>query len=422
MTEHAPSAPAAIPATEATGPTTALTKSGPAADSVAAEDGNQRLVIATILREQGNTGVHTHISQLRRYLGGDPAAGMTAPIQAVVTPFTWKPRLASAVFAVRLLLDLCSGSASVAWYRYWHEVFLRHGLRRYLTTAGDCVIYAQEPVAARAALVARRSPRQRLVLAVHFRTSQADEWAGKGKIRAGGLVYRGIRRFERAVIPQVDGLVYVSDWARRAVSGWLPEASAVPSAVIGNFVAPHVAPVMAPQADLVTTGHLEPVKNHRYLLDVLAAACRAGRPLTLDVFGEGPLLAELRQRARTLGLEEQVRFLGFRHDIRDFLPWYRAYVHASYSESSSLAIMEAMGAGLPVVTGDIGPLSELVDDGAEGRFWPLDDAERAADVLLGLLDNETALLRAARAAGERFARDFDADVVAPRLRSFLFSA
>ena len=55
---------------------------------------------------------------------------------------------------------------------------------------------------------------------------------------------------------------------------------------------------------------------------------------------------DLMRLARSLGLEEQVRFRGFRRDVRDFLPRYRAYVHASYSESSSLAIMEAMGAGL----------------------------------------------------------------------------
>jgi glycosyltransferase involved in cell wall biosynthesis len=114
-----------------------------------------------------------------------------------------------------------------------------------------------------------------------------------------------------------------------------------------------------------------------------------------------------------------VRFRGFRRDIRDFLPGYLAYVHASYSESSSLAIMEAMAAGLPVVAGDIGPISELCADGAEARFWPLDDPERAAGTLLGLLDDEAVRSHAAHAALDRFRRAFDADVVAPRLVSFL---
>jgi glycosyltransferase involved in cell wall biosynthesis len=233
-------------------------------------------------------------------------------------------------------------------------------------------------------------------------------------------VFQAIRRTERRVLPRVDGLVYVSDWARRAVLGWMPEAKQVPSAVIGNFVAPlDHEPHPEPQADLVTTGNLDIVKNHRFLLTVLAEAGRAGHTLTLDVYGEGPCRKDLERQARDLDLTSQVRFRGFRKDIREFLPGYRAYVHASYSESSSLAIMEAMAAGLPVVVADIGPLAELCEEGVEGRFWPLDDPARAAAVLLGLVESEPTRAQAAAAARERFRRDFDATVIGPRLLSFL---
>jgi len=194
----------------------------------------------------------------------------------------------------------------------------------------------------------------------------------------------------------------------------------VPYAIIGNFVAPWPAVSEQEQhADLVTIGNLDLVKNHRFLLDVLAEAKRAGRSLSLDIFGEGPCRNDLVRQVSSLGLEQQVRLRGFRHDVRDFLPGYRAYVHASYSESSSLAIMEAMAAGLPVVAANTGPISELCDEGVEGRFWPLDDPAEAAAVLTDLLDSEPARLKAARAARERFRRDFDADVVGPELRSFL---
>jgi glycosyltransferase involved in cell wall biosynthesis len=144
-----------------------------------------------------------------------------------------------------------------------------------------------------------------------------------------------------------------------------------------------------------------------------------GRSLTLDVYGEGPLRRDVLEQARALGLAEQVRLRGFQPDVRSFLPRYRAYVHSSYSESSSLAIIEAMAAGLPVVAGDIGPISELCGEGGEARFWPLDDPGRAAETLLGLLDHEPARQAAADAARRRFRRDFDAEVVGPQLVSFL---
>ena len=373
------------------------------------------LVVATMLRSQGNTGVHTHFQQLFRYLATDPAT--TAVLS---TPFDWGWPLYVPVYAARHALAPVSGSADVLWYRHWHEVFLRGALRERLADLGECVIYAQDAPAAGAALAARRDQGQQVVLAVHFRISQADEWADKGRIPRDGRVFRKIRQLERQVIPQVDRLVYVSRWAREALTGWLPDAAAVPSAVIGNFVAPWSGiPSGKRVGDLVTIGSLEPVKNHLYLLRVLVEAKRAGQPLTLDVFGDGPLRNGLQQQARSLGLADQVRLRGFQRDLRDALPGYRAYVHASYSESSSLAIMEAMDAGLPVVAADIGPIAELFDEGVEGRFWSLDDPTQAAAVLRELLDDEPGRRKAARAARERFERDYDATVVGPRLWAFL---
>ena len=249
-----------------------------------------------MLREEGITGVHTHVRQLRRYL-----AGSGNPV-TLVTPFSWGGALVYPVFGFRRLLERCSRSAGVAWYRHWHEVFLRNALRRCLAEVGDCVVYAQDPLAARAALRARRGPHQRVVLAVHFRISQADEWVDKEQIKRDGAVFRAIRQVEREVIPQVDRLVYVSKWGQDALLSWLPEAAAVPSAVIGNFVTPlHVEPGHEPLGDLVTTGNLDLVKNHRFLLEVLAEAKRAGRSLTLDVFGEGPCRKDLLRQTHVPG-------------------------------------------------------------------------------------------------------------------------
>ncbi|MGH3302813.1 MAG: glycosyltransferase family 4 protein [Streptosporangiaceae bacterium] len=373
------------------------------------------MIIATNFREVGGTGVHTHFQELRRYLE------QCGTVVSVVTPFSWARPLTYLIFAPRLALKLFNRPASVVWYRYWHEVFLRNAMRRLLAEVGDCVVYAQGPLEALAALRARRGPRQRVVMAVHFRGSQADEYSEPGReITRDGVVFRAIRRLEREVILQVDGLVFVSKWARNALLSWLPEVAAVPSAVISNFVTPvAMDPHQEPLGDIVTTGRLDNAKNHRYLLEVLAEARRAGRSFTLDVFGEGPLHKDLEHRISSLGLEGQVRLRGFRRDVREFLWAYRAYVHASYAETSSLAIIEAMAAGLPIVAADIGPISELCNDGVEARFWPLDDPAKAAEVLIELLDCEPARLTAARAASERFYRDFHANVVGSRISSFL---
>lgn len=380
------------------------------------------IVIASLAREQGITGVHTHVHQLRAFLG---RSGVTA---TQVTPHSWAGRsplrrlVLAALFGARLVLEPAWGSAHVWWYRRSHEWFLRRALRSRLADLGPCVVYAQCPPSARAALAARTGPHQRVVLAVHFRISQSDEWADKGHLARGDRLYRSIRELERRVVPAVDGLVFVSSWARSALGQWLPESGDVPGVVIPNFVKAGAAQAVAPRGDLVSVGNLEAVKNHRYLLRVLAAAREQGLRYTLDVFGEGVQKDNLLALAAALGIEEQVRLRGFRRDVPSLLPGYRVYVHASYSESSSLAIMEAMGAGLPVVSSDAGALPELFDAPEHGRFWPLDDPRRGAEILVDLLEHEDEVRRAGRAAREKFRRDYDAEVVAPRLVGFLRSA
>jgi glycosyltransferase involved in cell wall biosynthesis len=247
------------------------------------------LVIANIFPENGTTGIHTHIRELRQYF--DECGIATT----VVTPFSWGRLLRYPVFGLRrLVVGRISRAAGVVWYQHWHEVFLRKALRRCLVQTGDCVIYAQGPLEARAALHARRDTKQRVIMAVHFRISQADEAADGKEIRRDGMVFRAIRRGNRDVILKVDSLVYVSQWGRKALLSWCPEAAEVPYAVIGNFMAPlHVESGQEPLGDLVTTGRLELAKNQRFLLEVLAEAKRAGRSFTLDVFGDGPLRKDL---------------------------------------------------------------------------------------------------------------------------------
>jgi hypothetical protein len=189
---------------------------GPSADEAA-----PAVLIATILRQEGSTGVHTHVRELRRHLG-TKGIGTT-----LVTPLSRGRLLSGPVFGLRFALEQVSGSASVVWYRHWHELFLRRGLRHELARVDDAVVYAQGPLEARAALRARRGAHQRVVMAVHFHESQADEWVGKSFIRRGGAVFRAIRALEREVIPSWTGSCTCR--ARRETTCWDGSPKRAPS-------------------------------------------------------------------------------------------------------------------------------------------------------------------------------------------------
>ena len=270
-----------------------------------------------MLRPDGATGVQTHVREVMAYF----AARGNAP--RLVTPLSWGGPLSVPVFAPRLLIDRVSGAASVVWYRFWHFRFLRRALRRQLRTGDDAIIYAQCPLAARAALEARRDRRQRVVIAIHFEGSQADEWVDAGKIQRGGAVYRGIRRTERRIVPTVDRILYVSAASKFELERRIEAAIAVPAAVIPNFISDRAGPRRLSgsdvEADLVNVGGLLLIKNHRFLLEVLAHTNRLGRHYTLDIVGDGPLAHSLASQARSLGVQDQVRFLGRRDDVQQFV-------------------------------------------------------------------------------------------------------
>jgi glycosyltransferase involved in cell wall biosynthesis len=283
------------------------------------------------------------------------------------------------------------------------------------------VVYAQCPLSARAALEERVRPDQRVVLAAHFNKSIADEWVGLLGLRKGRL-YRRILARDREVIARLDGIVYVSEFARRIVETETPAATRVKSAVIPNFVSAAPDNSGAPAAgDLVTIGTLEPRKNHAYLLRVLAAARTRGKVYRLTIIGDGPSRPELEALAEQLGVAGQVRFLGVQPDARRLLKGHRVYVHSSLMESFGIVLIEAMAAGLPLCAAPTGGVPDVFDHGQEGFYWPLDDPDEGARLLMTLSEDADLRRRMSDAARRRFHRQFEVGAAAAGLLDFLGS-
>lgn len=370
------------------------------------------IVIATILRVGDLSGVQTHLTEFVRYLNG-----RHSPV-GVVTAFSNAGVMRLAAFGLRRLVEPFSGSAAVTWYRWTHRYFLERALRRRLASMEDAVVYCQCPVSAFAALRARRDARQRVVLAVHFLGSQADEWVNRRKIARSGATFHRIRELERRTFDGVDSVVFVSNAARTSL--WLGELGNVPTVTIPNFVTPPV-PVSAGAhtADLVSIGTLEPHKNHAFLLDTVAAAKRLGHRFTLDIMGEGSQRRALVRRSRQLGIDDQVCFLGAVPEPARLLGAYQAYVHAARREAMPLSIIEAMSAGLPVVAAPVGGIAQLFDEAVEGYSWTLERPREAADVLIRLMSDDAIRAKMGAAARHRVRSQFDSAVVCPALHQFL---
>lgn len=372
------------------------------------------VVIASMMREHGETGVQTHVRAVRDWLASH---GWEV---SLVTPFSCPRWLVYPVFAARRLIDRISKPASVWWYRHWHAVFLRQALRSRLRAGVPCTVYAQCPLSADAALSARASSSQKVVMVVHFNISQADEWADKGMVRRDGGFYKSMQAFEAEVLPRVDALIYVSDFMRRELERRIHSLSKVPFHVIPNFLVDPGEPVCgAAQTDLITVGTLEYRKNQRYALEILHAAKQLGRSLTLTVVGDGPDRSMLEKRAVELGIDEQVHFAGFVSHAATLMPAHRACLHVAYMENLPLTLIEALSRGLPVFAPAAGGMPEVFEDGIQGRLIPLDDAIGAAKLIFQWLDSEEKLKTIRSLARHRFLDRFEADRVATQLAGVL---
>jgi glycosyltransferase involved in cell wall biosynthesis len=338
----------------------------------------------------------------------------------LVTPFSWAPALAVAVFGLRRVVGPLNGSLSVWWYRSWHYVFLLQAMKRALRSGEPLVVYAQCPLSAQAALQARVNHRQRVVLIVHFNVSQAEEWVGTGHIARDGLVYRQILELEADVLPRVDGIVYPSAFSERMIQTRILGLEGTPSIVSPNFVS-RVPRADAAESgnDLISIGTLEPRKNQSYLLHVLAEANRRGRRYSLTLVGHGPDRRRLEALASWLAVEGQVQFLGFQGNAARLMRGHRVYVHSSLMENLPIVLIEALAAGLPVLAGPVGGIPEVFSDGVEGCYWPLDDPAAGASRLIAVLENRARYAALANAAMRRFDQRFETSVVASRLLEFL---
>jgi len=132
-------------------------------------------------------------------------------------------------------------------------------------------------------------------------------------------------------------------------------------------------------------GNLYPVKGHQYLIEGIPSIL-AKCPNTSFVFaGRGELDAELKAQVHRLGVEKNVLFLGLRQDIPRILAMIDVFVLPSLSEGLSMAILEAMISGKPVVATQVGGNPELVLNGETGALVPPRDSHALASSVVNLL-------------------------------------
>ncbi len=162
-----------------------------------------------------------------------------------------------------------------------------------------------------------------------------------------------------------------------------------------------------PHATVVThIGRFAVQKNHALLVEAFAQV-HSDAPLYLLLVGAGELEDAVREQVAGLGLESRVRFLGIRADVADILRASDVFVLSSRWEGNPMSVMEAMAAGLPVVSTAVGGVPELVQEGVTGRLVPSEDAGALAQAMQALVDDPARRQAMGAAARQHAVARFD---------------
>lgn len=135
-----------------------------------------------------------------------------------------------------------------------------------------------------------------------------------------------------------------------------------------------------------TVGRLDPIKNLPLLLKALAEARRANSGLKGVIVGDGPCASEVGRLREELGLKERVALLGYRADAARLAGAFDLFVLGSFSEGTSMALLEAMAAGVPCAVTAVGGNPEIVLDGETGWVVPSDDIASLTKAILDATD------------------------------------
>ena len=136
-----------------------------------------------------------------------------------------------------------------------------------------------------------------------------------------------------------------------------------------------------PRIRFGTIGRLVPAKAHGILIDAFARIAPRLPEATLHIYGYGALEAELAAQIARLGLQHRARLEGRTSDPAGTLETLDVFVFSSIHEGLPLVVLEAMAAGLPIVSTAVGGVPEILPESV-GWLCPTGDAGALAEAML----------------------------------------
>ncbi|MFJ7974811.1 glycosyltransferase family 4 protein [Peribacillus sp. NPDC096379] len=164
---------------------------------------------------------------------------------------------------------------------------------------------------------------------------------------------------------------------------------------------------------LLSIGEMIKRKNHETALRAIAKL--ENQNYVYLICGRGELDSYLQELTLSLGIQEKVRFLGFRNDIKEICIASDVFVFPSYQEGLPVSVMEAMSAGLPIIASEIRGNTDLIENGVGGYLLHPEDIDGFAASIQKVVNN-TPLRQAMGTNNKTEVRKYDTSVVKNKMR------
>ena len=139
---------------------------------------------------------------------------------------------------------------------------------------------------------------------------------------------------------------------------------------------------------IINVGRFTPQKAQCDFISVAAKALKKNPDLLFLLIGDGPLKQDLLKQAEEAGIKDNIHFAPFRRDVEKLYHAADLMLHTAHWAPLDNVLLEAMAAELPVVASDVDGTNEVIHHGSTGLLFPARDTDKAADLLLKVIENK----------------------------------
>ncbi|OGM98163.1 MAG: hypothetical protein A2735_00445 [Candidatus Yanofskybacteria bacterium RIFCSPHIGHO2_01_FULL_41_21] len=228
------------------------------------------------------------------------------------------------------------------------------------------------------------------------------------------------RFFRYFIFKKADHATVISNYLAKYVAS---QNKNLPVTIIPNGVDLNKFPVSSfqfPVKDktVITVSRLVEKNGVKDLIEAIAVVAKKIPDVRLMVIGDGDLKTDLIKRSESLGMENNVSFLG--EIDNNLLPHYLAkamvFVRPSLSEGLGISFLEAMAAGVPIIGTPVGGIIDFLEDGETGLFCKVKDTQDIGEKIIRILSDKELHDKLANQGRELVRREYDWDIIVQKFR------